>query len=57
MLAEWVVYIKYLYQKGLFGLNTRSETTICVKAESESGAAVKARRQLESELKEKIVDW
>lgn len=54
MFSNYVVYIKYYYAKGVFfGSNEKAETTICVMAESESGAAEKARRQLEADLKQK----
>lgn len=51
MLTKWVVYVKYFYQKGIFGTNKKAETTICVEATSEEGASTLARRQLEGELK------
>ena len=54
MFADYVVYIKYFYAKsGFFSTNQHAETTICVKAESERGAAERARHQLESDLKQK----
>lgn len=54
MFSDYVVYIKYFYAKsGFFSSNEKAETTICVRAESESGAAEKARRQLEADLKQK----
>lgn len=53
MFADYVVYIRYYYAKGNFGSNQKAETTICVHAESERGAAEKARRQLEADLKQK----
>lgn len=54
MFSDYVVYIKYLYTKGVFfSSNERAETTICVRAESERGAAEKARHQLEADLKQK----
>lgn len=53
MFSDYVVYIKYYYKEGVFGSNQKAETTICVMAESEGGAAEKARRQLEADLKQK----
>ncbi len=53
MFSDYVVYIRYYYSKGIFGSNQKAETTICVRAESEGGAAEKARRQLEADLKQK----
>ncbi len=54
MFSDYVVYFKYLYAtSGFFSTNKSGETTICVRAESESGARERARHQLEADLKQK----
>lgn len=53
-LDDYVVHIEYLYTKTAFIPSyKKGETTICVKAETESGAKDRARRQLETDLKQK----